>query len=81
MFAGAQTMVTPTTPSFTPASGAIVIPTVTGVTYRRADTNAVVTGTVTIATSGATLVIRATPTSGAYAFTAGSDDDWSFTRS
>lgn len=81
IFAGSQTLVTPTAPTFTAGTGAIVIPTVTGVTYRRADTNAVVTGTVTIATSGATLIIRATPSTGAYKFTPGSDDDWSFTRS
>jgi hypothetical protein len=79
MAAGAQTLVTPTAPSFT--SPTITIPTVTGVTYRRADTNAVVTGSVTVGTSpGDKLVIRATPASGAYAFTANSDDDWTFTR-
>lgn len=80
MFAGAQTVVTPTAPTFAPATGVITIPTVTGVTYRRADTNAVVTGSVTIATSGASLVIQASPSSGAYAFAPNSDDDWSFTR-
>jgi len=80
MFAGAQTLVTPTMPTFTAGTGAIVIPTVTGVQYRRADTNAVVSGTVTIGTPGASLVIRANPASGAYAFTPSSDDDWSFTR-
>lgn len=79
MAAGAQTLVTPTAPTFT--SPTITIPTVTGVTYRRADTNAVVTGTVTVGTtSGDKLVIQATPSSGAYAFTANSDDDWTFTR-
>lgn len=81
MMAGAQTPVTPTMPTFVAGTGVITIPTVTGVTYRRADTNAVVTGTVTIAASGQTLVIRAAPASGLYSFTAGSDDDWSFTRS
>lgn len=81
MFAGAQTLVTPTTPTFVPATGVITIPAVTGVQYRRGDTNAVVTGTVTIATPGAALVVRANPTTGAYAFTPMSDDDWSFTRS
>jgi hypothetical protein len=80
MFAGGQTQVTTQSPTFVPATGVITIPTVTGVTYRRADTNAVVTGSVTIATSGQTLVIRAAPSSGAYTFAPGSDDDWSFTR-
>lgn len=81
MFAGAQTLVTPTAPTFVAGTGVITIPAVTGVQYRRADTNAIVSGTVTIGVSGQTLIIRATPTTGAYAFTAGSDDDWSFTRS
>lgn len=80
MFSGTPTVVTATEPSFTPATGAIVIPNVTGVRYRRADTNAVVTGTVTISPAGASLVITAEPTSGAYTFSTYSDDDWSFTR-
>lgn len=81
MFAGAQTLVTPTIPTFVSATGVITIPVVTGVTYRRADTNAIVTGTTTIAgTTGASLVIRATPSTGAYAFTTNADDDWTFVR-
>ena len=81
MFAGAQTAVTTVAPTFVSATGVITIPVVTGVTYRRADTNAVVTGTVTIAGgAGASLVIRATPASGAYKFTPQSDDDWAFVR-
>lgn len=81
MFAGSQTEVTPTAPTFVSATGVITIPTVTGVTYRRADTNAIVTGNVTIAGgAGASLVIHAAPASGAYKFSANSDDDWSFVR-
>jgi hypothetical protein len=80
IFAGGQTAVTPTAPTFVAAGGTITIPTVTGVTYRRADTNAVVTGTVVIGTVGQSLVIRATPASGAYKFAPNVDDDWSFTR-
>lgn len=81
MFAGAQTLVTPTQPTFVSSTGVITIPTVTGVTYRRADTGAVVTGTTTIAgTTGASLVITALPSSGAYAFTANADDDWTYVR-
>ena len=80
-FAGTQTMVTATAPTFVSTTGVITIPTVTGVTYRRADTNAVVTGTTTVAGAvGASLVITARPTNGTYAFTANSDDDWSFVR-
>lgn len=78
MFAGSITTVTPTAPTATTA-GVITIPTVTGVQYRRADTNAAVTGTVTIPTLNQTLVIYAVPTNG-YAFPAMVDDDWAFTK-
>ena len=78
MFAGTVSQVTPTVPSFT--SPDITIPTVTGVQYRRADTNAVVTGTVTVGTTtGDKLVIYAVPTAG-YAFPPNVDDDWQYTR-
>ena len=81
MFSGSQTAVTPLAPTFVSTTGVITIPTVTGVTYRRADTNAVVTGTTTITgTIGASLVITATPSSGLYKFTLNADDDWSFVR-
>jgi len=79
MFSGTATQVTPTAPTATTA-GVITIPPVTGVVYRRADTNAVVTGTVTITTLGQSLVIRATPASGLYYFAPNTDDDWSFTK-
>lgn len=81
MFAGAQTAVVATAPTFVSATGVITIPTVTGVVYRRGDTNAIVTGTVTIAgTTGASLVIRAQPSTGAYVLSPASDDDWVFVR-
>lgn len=79
--AGAQTVVTTTAPTFVAGTGVITIPTVTGVTYRREDTEGVVTGTVTIATSGDSLTIRAFPSSGSYVLSPASDDDWTFTRS
>lgn len=80
MFAGTQTEVTATAPTATTA-GLITIPTVTGVQYRRADTNAVVTGTVQIPGAvGAALVIRANPSTGAYKLKANTDDDWAFTK-
>jgi hypothetical protein len=81
MFGGTSTAVTPVEPAFVAATGVITIPTVSGVQYRRGDTNANVAGgtTVTIAASGDSLIIKAVPTSGNY-FTSGSDDDWSFTR-
>lgn len=80
MFAGALTVVTPTAPTAT-AAGLITIPTVTGVEYRRGDTNVKVTGTVQIPGAiGATLIIKAVPASGAYVFTPNVDDDWMFTK-
>lgn len=78
-FAGALTKVTPAAPSFVAAGGTITIPNVPGVTYRRADTNAIVTGTVVIPTVGQSLVIRAFPNQG-YEWDANVDDDWSFKR-
>jgi hypothetical protein len=78
MFAGTVTAVTPTAPTATTA-GVITIPTVTGVVYRRADTNAVVTGSVTITTLNDSLVIKAQPIAG-YQFTPMSDDDWTFKK-
>jgi hypothetical protein len=80
MFSGTLTAVTPQMPTFVPTTGVITIPVVPGVVYRRADTNAVVTGTTTIAGGvGASLVIHAAPASGS-SFTMNSDDDWSFVR-
>lgn len=75
-----DTLVVPTAPTFVPATGVITIPTVTGATYKRGDTDATVTGTVTIGTAGASLTIYAVPTSGAYYFATSDDDTWSFTR-
>lgn len=79
MSAGSVSSATPTQPGFTAAGGAITIPSVTGVQYRRADTNAVVSGTVTIATVGNSLIIYAVPLPG-FSFPAGTDIDWQFTR-
>ena len=80
LFGDSQTTVWATNPTFVAATGIITIPTVTGVTYRRQDTNAIVTGTVTIATPGDTLVIKAAPVDGTYVINPMSDTSWSFTR-
>lgn len=82
MFAGAQTAVTAAAPTFVSGTGVITIVPTTGVTYRRADTNAIVTGTVTIspATPGTALAIKAAPATGAYVLSPASDDDWVFVR-
>lgn len=79
MFSGTVTEVTATAPTATSA-GVITIPTVTGVEYRRADTNEVVTGTVTIVGIGNSLLIRANAVSGSYRLDPDTDDDWSFTK-
>ncbi len=80
MFTGsAPTSVTPTAPTAT-AAGVITIPTVTGVVYRRADTNAIVTGTVTISTIGQSLGIRALPLNSGYVFPDVAANYWSFTK-
>jgi hypothetical protein len=79
MFAGSVTTATPTQPTFVAAGGTITIPTITGVQYRRADTNAVVTGTVVIATPSTALIIYALPLAG-YTFPPMTDTDWQFTR-
>lgn len=78
-FSGALTKVTPASPTFVAAGGTITIVATTGVTYRRADTNAIVTGTVVIPAVGQSLVIRAFPNQG-YEWDANVDDDWSFKR-
>lgn len=80
IFYGDQTSVVATNPSFVASTGVITIPSVTGVRYFRADTKATVTGTVTIGTAGATLVIKAEPSSSAYLLAPESDNSWSFTR-
>lgn len=78
-FTGSIISATPTIPTFVPSTGVITIPSVTGVVYRRADTNAVVTGTMAAIPSLTTLVIRANPAAG-YFLNPDVDDDWSFTR-
>lgn len=79
LFAGSISEAQTANPTFVAATGVITIPTVTGVQYRRADTNAVVTGTYTIATPGAYFTIKATPATG-YVLSDTSDTDWTFQR-
>ena len=79
IFAGSIAKVTPAAPTFVAAGGTITIVPTTGVTYRRADTNAIVSGTVVIPTVGQTLVIRAFPNQG-YEWDDNVDDDWAFKR-
>jgi len=69
------TLATPTAPTFDGTD--ITIPTVTGVTYKRGDTDATVTGTVGV-DPGETLRIYAIPASGSYYFASNQDDEWYF---
>lgn len=80
MFAGTMTLATPTAPTF--ASPNITIPTVTGVTYYRADTDEVVAaGTVEVGDGpGDTLIIYARPSTALYYFSGTVDTDWMYTR-
>lgn len=70
------TVATPTEPGFNGTT--IVIPTVSGVEYKRGDTNAVVTGNVNVP-AGQSLRILANPTAGRY-FASNQDDEWTFTN-
>lgn len=79
--AAGAALVTPTEPTFVEATGVITIPTVTGVTYKRADTNATVAaGPMTALAAGASLGIYAVPTSGSYYFATNAEDSWTFDR-
>lgn len=83
LFAGAgATAVVATMPAFVAGTGVITVPSITGVQYYRGDTHATLANgsTVTIPTSGASLVIQATAKTG-FILAPTSDDDWSFTRS
>jgi hypothetical protein len=79
--AAAAALVTPLEPAFNAETGALTIPTVTGVVYRRLDTNAVVNaaGSPYTVASGASLQISAEPASASYFFETSEDDLWTFT--
>lgn len=61
IFAGTVVVATPTAPSYNSSTDLVTIPSVTGITYRRVDTGAVVTGDVAITTN---TVFRAYPNTG-----------------
>jgi hypothetical protein len=75
-------LATPTEPGFVEATGAITIPTVTGVTYKRGDTNATVTTASPPAAlaAGASLRIYAVPASASFYFESNQEDEWTFER-
>jgi hypothetical protein len=73
-----DTLVAPTEPAF--VANVITVPTITGVTYKRADTDATVTtGAPITLTSGQSLTIYAVPASGSYFFANNVEDEWTFT--
>jgi hypothetical protein len=76
---GTNVLATPEAPSFNALTGAITIPTVTGVTYKRADTNATVTnaGSPYNVADGTSLTIYAVPATGYY-FASSEEDSWTF---
>ena len=74
------TLVTPTAPTFVPATGVVTIPTVAGVTYKNKVTDVTLAaGAQTAIASGATLSVEAVPNAG-YNFPHNFDADWDFTR-
>jgi hypothetical protein len=76
--AGADVLVAPQEPDFDGAN--ITVKTTTGVTYKRADTDAVmVTGTPIALATGQSLKVYALPTAGHY-FANNVDDEWTFTN-
>ena len=76
----AGTRVTPTVPTFVPATGVVTIPTVTGVVYKNQDTAATLTaGAQSAIAAGATISVVAVPATGYY-FPHNIDADWDFTR-
>lgn len=75
LFAGSLVEVTPTQPTFVPATGVITIPTISGVSYAIA--GEVVTGTYTVP-SGESVIVKAFADPG-YKFPKNTDDDWQYT--
>lgn len=75
-----DTLVIPVSPDFDDETGIITPATTTGVTYKRADTNATVTtgAPITLA-EGESLKIYAIPASGSYYFANNIEDEWTFT--
>ena len=76
--AAADVLVVPTEPAFDGTT--VTVPTVTGVTYKNADTSATLTtaSPVTLA-AGETLNVQASPNAGYY-FANDAEDQWSFTN-
>ena len=79
--ASTAALVAPTEPGFDQVTGVITIPSVTGVTYKRGDTDATVTaGAMAALAAGASLRIYAVPASASYYFQTSEQDEWTFSR-
>lgn len=78
--AGTNVLATPVAPTFNKTTWVVTIPSVTGVVYKNADTDATLTaGPQTALSAGQTLNVKAVPDTGYY-FATNADDEWSFTR-
>jgi hypothetical protein len=77
--ASGAALVVPVAPTFDPETGALTIPTVTGVTYKHGVTTVNAGGSPYTVDPGDSWVIDATPTSGSYYFGSSSGDQWTFT--
>lgn len=78
--AGTAIVTTNIVPTFVPATGVVTIPTVTGVTYKNADSGATLAaGPQAAIPAGSTIEVEATANSGYY-FPHNFDSDWEFTR-
>lgn len=78
--AAGSAVVAPDAPTFNSSTNVVTIPTETGVVYKNADTGATLAaGAQAALAEGATLRVRAEPTTG-YFFASNQDDEWSFTN-
>ncbi len=76
----AAVLVSPVSPAFNASTGALTIPTVTGVTYRNANGDVIdAAGSPYTVPSGEDYMVFAEPSSSAYYFATSDDDDWTFT--
>ena len=74
-----DTLVAPVEPDFDPATGAITIPTVTGVTYESPKGTTVTAASSLTVAEGSTNTVYALPATGYY-FATNAGDEWAFTR-
>ena len=74
-----DTVRVPNAPTFDPESGDVVVPTQTGVSYRREDDGSVVSGTTITLDDGESVTIVAVPTAGNY-FASSANTSWYFIK-